>query len=62
MHSHSEILNLIKAGESPISEFKNSFNTDVIVTLVAFANAGGGKVIVGVNKKGQITGVSINQE
>ncbi len=62
MHSLSEILNLIKAGESPTFEFKSSFNTDVIETLVAFANAGGGKVIVGVNKKGQITGVSINQE
>ncbi len=62
MHSSSEIHKLIKAGESPTFEFKSSFNTDVIETLVAFANAGGGKVIIGVNKNGHITGVSLNRE
>jgi ATP-dependent DNA helicase RecG len=33
-------------------EFKPNFNEDVIETLVAFANAKGGKVLVGVNDKG----------
>jgi ATP-dependent DNA helicase RecG len=34
-------------------EFKSKFNEDVIETLVAFANAKGGKVLVGVNDDGQ---------
>jgi ATP-dependent DNA helicase RecG len=34
-------------------EFKSSFNEGVIETLVAFANAKGGKVLVGVDDKGK---------
>jgi ATP-dependent DNA helicase RecG len=34
-------------------EFKPNFNEDVIETLVAFANAKGGKVLVGVDNKGK---------
>lgn len=61
MASHQGIHKLIKAGEGPKLEFKSSFNADVIETLVAFANAQGGKLLIGVNKSGQISGVSINQ-
>jgi ATP-dependent DNA helicase RecG len=34
-------------------EYKPNFNEDVIETLVAFANAKGGKVLVGVDDKGK---------
>ena len=34
------------------TEFKTSFNEEVIVTLVAFANAKGGKAYMGLNDKG----------
>ena len=34
-------------------EFKPNFNEDVIETMVAFANAKGGKVLVGVDNKGE---------
>ena len=34
------------------TEFKSSFNDEVIETLVAFANTNGGKVLVGVDNKG----------
>ncbi|GHT86691.1 hypothetical protein FACS18947_6710 [Bacteroidia bacterium] len=34
-------------------EFKPNFNEDVIETLVAFANAKGGKVLVGVDNSGK---------
>jgi predicted HTH transcriptional regulator len=34
-------------------EFKPAFNEDVIETLVAFANAKGGKVLVGVDNQGK---------
>jgi len=33
-------------------EFKPNFNEDVIETLVAFANTKGGKVLVGIDDKG----------
>ena len=62
MKNHPEITELIRNGESDILEFKSSFNTDVVETLVAFANTKGGKVVIGVNSKHEITGVSINSE
>lgn len=34
-------------------EFKPNFNEDVIETLVAFANTKGGRVLIGVNDKGE---------
>ncbi|MFZ2631282.1 MAG: ATP-binding protein [Desulfosalsimonadaceae bacterium] len=52
----------MKAGESETLEFKSSFNTEVIETLVAFANASGGNVLIGINKKHELSGVSINSE
>lgn len=44
------------------TEFKQSFNEDVIVTLVAFANAKGGTVYVGMRDDGRPCGVTIAQE
>ena len=40
--------------ESKTVEFKTSFNQDVVETLVAFANADGGDVYVGVCDDGNI--------
>ena len=37
----------IPKSESKTVEFKSTFNQDVIVSLVAFANADGGNVYVG---------------
>ena len=42
--------------ESKIVEFKSTFNQDVIVSLVAFANADGGDVYVGVRDDGEVHG------
>jgi predicted HTH transcriptional regulator len=44
------------------TEFKTSFSDEVIETLVAFANAGGGAVYVGVTDKGVIRGVMLSSE
>jgi len=52
----------IKDDERESFEFKSSFNTDTIETLVAFANTKGGTVFVGINNKGVISGVSLNTE
>ena len=53
--------NLPKTEDSS-TEFKTSFNTEVIETLVAFANANGGTVFVGVSDKGMPLGTSIGKE
>ncbi|MCL2844381.1 MAG: putative DNA binding domain-containing protein [Chitinivibrionia bacterium] len=45
------------------TEFKPNFNTEVVETLVAFANAKGGTVFVGVHdKKGTPLGITIGKE
>ena len=41
-----------KLKENLNTEFKSSFNDEVIETLVAFANTNGGKVLLGVDNKG----------
>ena len=57
-----KILSLIKQGESQTVEFKNSFQKEVIETVVAFANTKGGKIFIGVDNNGEITGVAYRKE
>ena len=49
--------------ESEILELKSSFGEwkEIIISLVAFANKRGGKVIVGLNDKGQPTNLTIGK-
>jgi len=57
-----DIIKLLKAGESETVEFKAGFNKEAIISLVAFANTKGGKVIAGVDSKGHICGVEVSPE
>ena len=52
----------IPTNESETVEFKQSFQAEVIETLVAFANAKGGSVYIGLQDDGTIKGVEISQE
>jgi ATP-dependent DNA helicase RecG len=52
---------IVQAGEGLHSEFKTSFKEDVIETLVAFPNAKGGAVYIGISDKGSISGVTIGK-
>ena len=56
------LLAQIQQGEGQKIEFKTSFQKEVIETVVAFANAKGGKVFIGVTDSGEITGVELNKE
>ena len=56
------VINNLLNGESEVVEFKSSFNSEVIETLVAFANTRGGIVYVGVKDDGKIVGIEINSE
>jgi ATP-dependent DNA helicase RecG len=55
-------MNNLPKKESQTVEFKTSFNEDVIETLVAFSNAVGGSVYVGIADDGSVKGVSIGKE
>lgn len=57
MHS-----SIIPTSESITVEFKTSFNEDVIETLVAFSNAKGGTVYLGLDEYGKIKGIQTGKE
>jgi len=56
------IQRLIQQGEGQSIEFKTSFQKEVITTIVAFANANGGKVFIGVSDAGEILGLKLGKE
>jgi len=60
--STDNISELIRIGESLTLEYKSSFDRKSIETLVAFANANGGTVLVGVEDNGTVLGVSLGKE
>jgi len=55
-------LEKIKMGENQTTEFKTSFQKEVIETVVAFANTQGGHIFIGVSDGGEIIGYNANQE
>ena len=57
-----DISDILKKGESETVEFKAQFNKETIMSLVAFANTRGGKVVVGVDNKGHVTGIKAGPE
>jgi len=59
----SEIVKLLKEGESETVEFKPSLSqTDkVIESISAFSNANGGTIVIGVSDKGEVLGADIGK-
>jgi ATP-dependent DNA helicase RecG len=57
-----ELKKAIKFGESDRIELKSSFSKECFETVVAFANAGGGDIIIGVGKSGNIVGIQAGDE
>lgn len=53
---------LISQGESETLEFKQTFDKETIETVCAFANAKGGKLLIGVTDEGELKGVQISDE
>ena len=49
-------------GETQTQEFKTSFDKSSIETLVGFANAKGGRVLVGVTDQGTLQGTTLGKE
>jgi ATP-dependent DNA helicase RecG len=55
-------MNSLPKTESLTVEFKTSFNEEVIETLVAFSNAKGGTVYVGISNNGELQGITVGKE
>jgi ATP-dependent DNA helicase RecG len=53
---------MMPKAESLHTEFKTSFSDEVIISLVAFCNAGGGAVYLGVEDNGNIKGIVLGKE
>ena len=62
MTTRPPIHELLALGESQTLEFKTSFDRETIETLVAFANAQGGTVLVGVADGGAVRGITLGKE
>lgn len=60
--SKEEIKNLLKSGETETVEFKENPNESFFETISAFANTKGGTILLGANRKGNITGVESSTE
>ncbi len=48
--------------ENETIEFKTSFNDEVIISLVAFANTKGGSVFIGISDSGEVIGLQLGKE
>ena len=55
---HPDLAGVLASGEGAAVEFKRSLTKDVGRELCAFANAGGGTVLVGVSDAGKVVGVA----
>lgn len=53
---------VLSQGESETVEFKASFNDEALEAIGAFANAGGGWLLIGVESTGTISGVSVGKK
>ena len=52
----------IQQGEGINTEFKISFQKEVIESVVAFANAKGGKIFIGISDSAKIIGITVSAE
>ena len=58
--TQQELDSIIQSGEGYKTEFKRNVNTDLSKELVAFANASGGRIFIGVEDNGTVSGVTID--
>lgn len=58
----SQLLTLIAEGEHARLEFKERPTKDIAAAISGFANANGGRILLGVSDSGQIVGCSLNNQ
>ncbi len=57
-----QLKELINQGESYNLEFKEGYNKDIGREICAFANANGGKILIGINDDGMVKGLNISNK
>ena len=57
-----ELVLILEEGEGYTLEFKRSINSDLPKELVPFANASGGRILIGVNDHNQIVGCDLSNK
>ncbi len=60
--NQQELQLILQEGEGYRIEFKESLNNSISKELVAFANASGGKIFLGIDDNNSICGVKISNE
>ena len=60
--TEQELALILEKGEGYTLEFKSSVNSDLPKELVAFANASGGRIFIGVNDRNQIVGCDLSNK
>lgn len=55
----NELDSLINQGEGQNLEFKESYSSSLAKEICAFANASGGKILIGITDSGELKGISI---
>lgn len=60
--SAEELSLILEEGEGYTLEFKQSVNSDLPKELVAFANASGGRIFIGVSDANQVTGCDFSNK
>jgi len=62
IYTLQDLKNAIQNGENQSIEFKTSFQKEVIESVVAFANAKGGSIVLGVSDEKKLIGVTLFDE
>ena len=60
--TEKELHTIVKQGEGYFTEFKRNVNADIKKEMVSFANSSGGKIFIGVEDDGTISGIKITNE
>ena len=58
----TDLIKLVKSGESETLELKASFDKEILETSGAFANTKGGVILIGISDRGEIRGIQIGKE
>jgi ATP-dependent DNA helicase RecG len=58
--NNKEFMFILKQGEGQFVEFKESVDKSLASEIVAFANASGGKIFIGIRDDGTLKGININ--
>lgn len=58
--TQQELHTIIQSGEGYKTEFKRAVNTDLSKEMVAFANASGGRILIGVEDDGTVHGLPVD--